>query len=209
MFGDLGCVRTLVEHGADLNYLEQKVLLYSFDLFLSTSCFIGCVFSCPSLCFHHWWQRVKRAMKPLSSFFWRLEHTKRQLIQYVGVCVMMYVGRYVCSCILACHCNVTSLQDGYTALHLAALNQHVGVVECLLDGNCPNPNVLAQVLSYCALFCYAMKCTSAIVTSQDNVTPLMCAAASGSKEIAEALIEREAEVDAVRVMMHLIINMFL
>ena len=34
---------------------------------------------------------------------------------------------------------------------------------------------------------------------QDNVTPLMCAAASGSKEIAEALLAKEAEVDAVRV----------
>ena len=51
------------------------------------------------------------------------------------------------------------------------------------------------------------KCWS-IVTPQDNVTPLMCAAASGSKEIAEALLEKEAEVDAVRVMILLWNNFF-
>ena len=28
VFGDLGSVKTLVEHGADPNYLEQQVLLY-------------------------------------------------------------------------------------------------------------------------------------------------------------------------------------
>ena len=38
---------------------------------------------------------------------------------------------------------------------------------------------------------------------QDGVTPLMCAAASGSKEIAEALLEKDAEVDAVRVILAL------
>lgn len=38
-----------------------------------------------------------------------------------------------------------------------------------------------------------------IFTPQDNVTPLMCAAASGSNEIAKALLEKDAEVDAVRV----------
>ena len=41
---------------------------------------------------------------------------------------------------------------------------------------------------------------------QDNVTPLMCAAASGSKEIAEALLAKEVEVDAVRVIYVLLMN---
>ena len=61
---------------------------------------------------------------------------------------MVYEGGYVAVYVRACHCIVTSLQEGYTALHFAALNQHVGVLKCLLDVNCPNPNVLAQVLYF-------------------------------------------------------------
>ena len=38
------------------------------------------------------------------------------------------------------------VQEGYTALHFAALKQHADVVQCLLEGNSPCPDILAQVL---------------------------------------------------------------
>lgn len=40
------------------------------------------------------------------------------------------------------------VQEGYTALHFAALKQHADVVQCLLEGNSPCPDILAQVLSF-------------------------------------------------------------
>ena len=76
------------------------------------------------------------------------------------------------------------------------------------QSQCISPGTILQIaLLYCAL--EGASARVAIVSPQDNVTPLMCAAASGSKEIAVALLEKEAEVDAVRVIMPLINNTFL
>lgn len=80
-----------------------------------------------------------------------------QLIQYVGVyCIHGDIfGRLVVSRGL-CHCNFISLQEGYTALHFAALKQHADVMKSLLEGNSPCPDILAQVNCKRYDYCHEM-----------------------------------------------------
>lgn len=61
-------------------------------------------------------------------------------------CVVMSPGGEFISCIMLL--QFIPVQEGYTALHFAALKQHADVVQCLLEGNSPCPDILAQVLSF-------------------------------------------------------------
>ena len=128
-------------------------LMYIIWLIYST-CFTGCmhIFLLSSLFYHHWWQQVKKAMTPLLNFFWRQMQTKMLLIQCVGdyVCIYLVVNCISWTITLK---SISCTQEGYTALHFAALKQHADVVKCLLDGNSPHPDFLAQV---CKLYDYLM-----------------------------------------------------
>ena len=101
-------------------------------LILST-CFTGSTFSCSSLCYHHWWQLIKKSITQLLSFFSRQELTKMQLIQYVVAYVHGDVfGRLIVS-LGPSHFHFISLQEEYTTLHFAALKQHADVLKSLLE----------------------------------------------------------------------------